>query len=142
MLGRSSIYLLLAVIGTGCGGGGGEAAKKAATPENQNQRPTTDKQVDVPKEEKTPPRPVKPVASKAADFYQKAMPATGYQPLPGEDPRHTSWSLRFGTDAGDVIMVQVSSKDGQTTQVHIHGISAAVLAAVKKRDDGTKPSKN
>jgi hypothetical protein len=77
----------------------------------------------------------------AAEFYQKAMPATGYQPLSSEDPRPTYWNLRFGTDAGDVIMVKVSSMDKQPTQVNIHGISAAALAAMKKRDDGKKPSK-
>ena len=77
----------------------------------------------------------------AADFYQKAMPATGYQPLPGEDPRPTYSNLRFGTEAGDLIMVQVSSKDRQITQVNIYGISAAVLAAMKKRDDEKKSSK-
>jgi hypothetical protein len=77
----------------------------------------------------------------AADFYQKTMPETGYQPLPSEDPRPTYWNLRFGTDAGDLIMVQVSSKDGQVTQVNIDGISAAVLTAIKKRDEEGKPAK-
>jgi hypothetical protein len=77
----------------------------------------------------------------AAAFYQKAMPETGYQPLPSEDPRPTYWNLRFGTEAGDVIMVQVSSKDGQITRVDIDGISAAVLAAIKKRDEERKPSR-
>jgi hypothetical protein len=76
----------------------------------------------------------------AAEFYQKAMPALGCQPLPGEDPRPTYWNLRFGTEAGDVIMVQVSSKDGQMTRVSIHGIPAAVLAAMKKRDEEKKVS--
>jgi len=77
----------------------------------------------------------------AADFYQKAMPATGCHPLPGEDPRPTYWNLRFGTDAGDLIMVQVASKDRQITQVSMDGIPAAVLAAMKKRDEAKKTSK-
>jgi hypothetical protein len=77
----------------------------------------------------------------AADFYQKAMPALGYRPLPGEDPQPTYWNLRFGTDTGDLIMVQVSSKDRQTTQVSIHGVPAAVLAAIRERDERKTPPK-
>jgi hypothetical protein len=77
----------------------------------------------------------------AADFYQKAMPALGYQSLPGEDAQPTYWNLRFGTDAGDVIMVQVQRKDKQTTRISIEGVSAAMLAAIKKLDEEKKPPK-
>jgi hypothetical protein len=70
----------------------------------------------------------------AGEFYQKAMPALGYKPLPGEDPQPTYWNLRFGTNAGDLITVQVSSKDRKITQIHIHGIPASVLGAIKKRE--------
>src|SRR5262249_47629554 len=61
----------------------------------------------------------------AAEYYQKAMPALGYKPLPGEAPQPTYWNLHFGTDAGDLITVQVLSKDKQVTQVHMKGIPAA-----------------
>jgi hypothetical protein len=77
----------------------------------------------------------------AAEFYQKAMRELGYKPLPGEDPQPTYRNLRFGNDAGDVIMVQVSSKDQQTTQIHIDGVSAAMIDAIKKKSDEKKPPK-
>jgi hypothetical protein len=77
----------------------------------------------------------------AAEFYEKAMPALGYKPLPGEDPKPTYRNLRFGNDAGAVIMVQVSSKDKQTTQIHIDGVSAAMIDAIKKKTDEKQPTK-
>jgi hypothetical protein len=77
----------------------------------------------------------------AAEFYEKAMPALGCKPLPGEDPKPTYRNLRFGTEAGDVILVQVSSKDKQTTQIHIDGVSAAMVDAIKKKADQKQPPK-
>jgi hypothetical protein len=70
----------------------------------------------------------------AADFYQKAMPSLGYKPLSGEAPQPTYWNLRFGTDAGDVINVQVSSKNKQVTKVDIFGVPAAALEAIKRTE--------
>ena len=61
--------------------------------------------------------------------------AAGYKPLSSEEPRPTYWNLRFGTDTDDVVMVQVLSKDGQTTRISIYGVSAAVLAEMRKRDE-------
>ena len=68
----------------------------------------------------------------AAAFYQKAMPAAGYKALPSEEPHDTYWNLRFGTEQGDVIMVQVFSEKGKTTKVLIDGIPAAVMAKIKE----------
>jgi hypothetical protein len=67
-----------------------------------------------------------------AAFYQKSMPAAGYKPLPGEEPRADYWNLRFGTEQGDVIMVQVQSKKGEPTKVFVDGIPAAVMAKIKE----------
>ncbi len=76
------------------------------------------------------------------EFYQKAMPAAGYKPLPGEEPQSTYWNLRFGTDADDLVMVQVSSKDGETTKVSVHGLSAAVLAEMKRIEERRQANLN
>jgi hypothetical protein len=69
----------------------------------------------------------------AAEYYQKAMPALGYKPLSGEAPQTTYWNLSFGTTAGDLINVQVLSKDKQVTQVRIEGTPVAVLEAIKEK---------
>jgi hypothetical protein len=69
----------------------------------------------------------------AEDNYQKAMPALGYKPQPGEAPQPSSRNLHFGTDAGDLITVQVFGKDKQVTQVHMEGIPAAMLTAIKEK---------
>jgi hypothetical protein len=77
----------------------------------------------------------------AAEFYEKAMPALGYKQLPGEDPKPMYRNVRFDTDTGDMILVQVSSKDKKTTQIQIYGVSAAMIDAIKKKGDEKQPPK-
>ena len=70
-----------------------------------------------------------------AEYYRKAMPAAGYKTLSSEDPRETYINLRFGTEADDIVLVQVASKDGKSTKVHAIGTSAGVLAEMRKREE-------
>ena len=69
------------------------------------------------------------------EFYQKAMPAAGYKPLPSEEPRDSYWNLRFGTETDDIVLVQVSSKDGKTVKVNMAGLSPELLAEMKRQDE-------
>lgn len=64
------------------------------------------------------------------EWYQKAMPAAGYVRLPSDEPKAKSWTLRFGTDAGDVVMVSLSAAE-QVTRVHVYGVPKAVLDKIK-----------
>jgi hypothetical protein len=68
----------------------------------------------------------------AAAFYQKALPELDYQPLPSEQPQPKYWNLRFGTKAGDIVLVQVFQQDDRTTKILIDGIPAAVMAKLKQ----------
>ncbi len=68
-----------------------------------------------------------------AELYKKAMLAAGLKALPGEQPQEKYVNQRFGTEAGDIVMVQTSVKDDQT-HVLVSGISAAMLAEIKKQD--------
>lgn len=69
----------------------------------------------------------------AAEFYEKAMPAAGYKRMDGEKPQTTYYNLRFCTAAGDIVMVQVSSKDGKSTKILMDGLPAAVVTAIGKQ---------
>lgn len=69
------------------------------------------------------------------EFYQKAMPAIGYKPLPSVEPRDTSWNLRFETATDDIVLVEMSSKDGKNVKVNMTGISAESLAEMKRLDE-------
>lgn len=55
------------------------------------------------------------------EFYQRAMPEIGYKPLPTEPPTPTTWNLGFGTDAGDIVLVQLANADGRTTKIELRG---------------------
>jgi hypothetical protein len=75
-----------------------------------------------------------PGAVKAvAEFYKRAMPEVGFKLLPGEEPQANYWNLRFGDEAGDVVMVELVSRDANATKVSMQGISAATLAAIAKQ---------
>jgi hypothetical protein len=65
-------------------------------------------------------------------FYRQAMPAAGYRALPGENPQDKHVNLRFGTDAGDVVLVQVAKKDDKTSKIRIYGVSAAMMEKLRK----------
>jgi hypothetical protein len=67
-------------------------------------------------------------------FYQQAMIAAGYKALPGEQPQDKYVNMRFGTEPGDVVLVQVAKKDDKTSKISIHGISAAVMEEIRKED--------
>jgi hypothetical protein len=69
-------------------------------------------------------------------FYRQAMPAAGYRELPGEKPQDRYVNLRFGTDAGDVVAVQVAKKDDWTCTIQIYGVSAAMMERLRK-EEGT-----
>jgi hypothetical protein len=68
----------------------------------------------------------------AGEFYLKAMPAAGFEPLPGEKQHPTYWNLRFAGEKGDVILVALANATGETTKVDLLRIPAAVVAALKK----------
>jgi hypothetical protein len=72
-------------------------------------------------------------------FYQKTMPELGYKPLPSEEPQSTYWNLRFGTEQGDIVMVQASRQDDKTSKVFINGIPAAVVAKLNEDEKKKAP---
>lgn len=77
-----------------------------------------------------------------ADFYRQAMPAAGYKSLPGEKPQDKFVNLRFGTDASDVVLVQVAKKDDRTSKILIYGVSAAMMEKLRKDEEmRTKPAR-
>jgi hypothetical protein len=77
------------------------------------------------------PRPMEA----GVDFYRQAMPAAGYKALRGEQPQATYVNLRFGTEAGDVVNVQVAKKDDKTSKISIFGISAATMEKLRKEEE-------
>ncbi|HEV3447118.1 MAG TPA: hypothetical protein VG099_20935 [Gemmataceae bacterium] len=70
-----------------------------------------------------------------AEFYRTAMPAAGYKPLAGETPQERYVNLRFGTAAGDIVLVQVSKRDAKSSKVLIVGTPAAVLEKLRKEEE-------
>ena len=76
------------------------------------------------------PRPM----DAAVAFYREAMPAAGYRELPGEEPQVHHVNLSFGTDAGDVVAVQVAKKADRTCTIRICGVSAAMMEKLRKKE--------
>jgi hypothetical protein len=68
-------------------------------------------------------------------FYRQAMAAAGYKELSGEKPQEKYINLRFGTEAGDVIPVQVAKKDDKTCKISIYGVSAEMMEKIRKEDE-------
>jgi hypothetical protein len=70
-----------------------------------------------------------------ADYYRKAMPAAGYKPLSGEKPQDKYINLRFGTDAGDIVLVNVTAKAPHHSAVSAFGVPAKVIEKMQKEDE-------
>ena len=43
--------------------------------------------------------------------------------------------MRFGTEAGDVVVVQVAKKDDKTSKVVVYGVSAAMMGKIPKDEE-------
>jgi hypothetical protein len=71
---------------------------------------------------------------KGVAFYREAMPAAGYKALSGEAPQERYVNLRFGTEAGDVICVQVAKKDEKTCKVDMFGTPAEVMEKIRQEE--------
>jgi hypothetical protein len=74
-------------------------------------------------------------------FYRQAMPAAGYRVLPGESRQDKSAILRFGTEAGDVVVVEVAKKDDRTCKIQIDGVSAEFMKKLREEEEKAKKAR-